>query len=100
MTPRAEPTPSVEGLTGTCHYLGLLEEKLHGVHWFNQIQKEIQDIRGWVCNYASTMSCPILERPSATMATIRFPRTDGFRTLDKVESYLTKILSSDRLTVC
>lgn len=95
-----ESTPSVEGLTSTCHYLGLLEEKLHVEDRFNQIKMEIQDIQGRVCNYASTMNCPIQPRPSATMATVTYRITAAFRTLDKVESYLKKILSSDRLTVC
>lgn len=95
-----EPTPPVEGLTSTCHYLGLLQDKLHGMDRSDRIHMDIQGIRGWVCHYASTMNCPIRERLSATMAPVHFPRTDYFRTLDMVEGYLTKILSSNRLTVC
>lgn len=91
----------MEGLTGICHYLGLLDPELQGMEVLAQIQTDVFGLERQVCSYARTMNCPVQERPTAGRASIRFLVTQLYTILDKVQSYLEEVLlHEDMLKVC
>ena len=104
MAPQIEHTaPSIEGLTGIIHELGLLDSELQTpfTELLTQIQADVSSLLGRARPLALTLGCAVQEGPETQIADNSFPDSQLHLTLTKVQRYLDKfLLNKDKLKVC
>ncbi|XP_017267018.1 leptin-B [Kryptolebias marmoratus] len=93
----------VSGLTGISNDLGQLDNELQSLSTdlLSQIQADVSSLDGRVRSLALMMDCPVPDKPSARAGEQRFPDSQHYVTLAKVQHYLESLrLNRDKLTVC
>lgn len=98
-----DSTPSIEGLTGIIHYLGVLDDELQSAstELLGQIQADVSSLNGRLYSLPHATGCAVQDRPAGQLGDSLFPESRLYLTLTKVQSYLEKfLLHKDKLKVC
>ncbi|XP_068163435.1 leptin-B-like [Antennarius striatus] len=97
-------TPSIEGVTGICYDLGLLDNELQNsdvTEHLSQIRADISSLEGWMGSLARKMGCSIRPKPAREPVGNSFPDSQLYLVVEKVRQYLdTLLVNRDKLTVC